>query len=187
MRISFSMRIQSAATRKALGSALMVSAASLASAQATEAARLWGPQTWIGLGMSGYFLDYGDRKVGGLSGTADVELFHGIGSEGEARWLELHQHQGAHPETYLAGGRYHWNAGLLQPYAKALVGVGYFSFPNHGGTGGYFVAVPGGEVDFRVSSRWALRADGEVQSWPRFPDGVMKSVGLTLGIRRRIF
>jgi len=50
------------------------------------------------------------------------------------------------------------------------------------------VVAPGGGVDYRLNNRIRLRlADLEYQYWPQFTYGAMTSVGVSTGIRVRIF
>jgi hypothetical protein len=124
----------------------------------------------------------------GITGFADLDTRRRLGIEGEARWLVFHQTADVHATTYLIGPRYHVNMGRFQPYAKALVGIGQFNFPYNYARGNYLVVAPGGGVDYRLSRRIYLRlADVEYQYWPQFDFGAMTSVGVSSGIRVRIF
>ena len=159
-----------------------------ACAQAVESGDAPHYLVWGGAGASGYTLQYGDRKNLGITGWVDADTVHRFGVEAEGRWLEYHQIANVHVETYLGGGRYHFDVGRFQPYAKGLVGVGEFTFPYNYATGGYLVIAPGAGLDYRLSHRWSVRAvDFEYQYWPQFTYGAMTSVGITTGLRYRIF
>lgn len=164
----------------------MLGTAQYASAQAAEAANEGHAFLAVGGGASGYEVQYGSRKLLGLTAWVDADTIRHFGFEGEGRWLEYHQRANVHAETYLGGVRYHFNVGRTQPYVKGLAGIGLFNFPYNFATGRYFVIAPGGGVDYRLSRRWSARADFEYQYWPQFTFGSMSSVGATVGMRFRI-
>jgi hypothetical protein len=155
--------------------------------QSVESANAGGVSVWIGAGASGYYLQYGGVKNLGLTGFVDADSIRRWGIEGEGRWLDYHQTANIHAETYLAGPRYHFNVGRLQPYVKGLAGVGKFNFPYNYAYGSYFVIAPGAGMDYRLTRRVSVRADFEYQYWPQFTFGPMSSSGVTTGIRYRIF
>lgn len=155
--------------------------------QSAESATAGGVALWAGVGASGYYLQYGSIKELGITGFVDADSVRHFGVEGEGRALEFHQTANVHVETYLGGPRYHFNFGRLQPYAKGLVGVGYFNFPYNYAKGSYLVVGPGIGTDYRLSRRWSARVDFEYQYWPQFTYGAMSSAGVSTGIRYRIF
>jgi hypothetical protein len=137
---------------------------------------------------SGYYVQFGARKLLGISAFADGDKGGHIGIEAEARWLVFHEKQDVHTATYSIGPRYHVNLGKLQPYAKGLIGVAEFSYPFNYARGNYLVATGGGGADFRISRRICLRlADVEYQYWPGFIPGAIYSVGVSSGVRVRVF
>jgi hypothetical protein len=137
---------------------------------------------------SGYYLQYGERKLLGIAGFVDADTKRRTGIEAEARWLIYHQTANVNTATYAIGPRYHLDCGRFQPYAKGLVGIGQFNFPYHLAHGNYLVIAPGGGVDFYVSRRIRLRAvDFEYQLWPQFTFGFLSSYGVSTGIRVKIF
>ena len=139
----------------------------------------------MGLGNT---LQYGQRKMLGVAGFVDADTKHGIGIEEEGRWLEFHQTANVHAETYSIGGRYHFNLGRFQPYAKGLVGFGDFTFPYNSAHGRSLVITAGGGVDIRWTHRIYVRvADFEFQDWPQFTSGNMTSLGMSAGLGVRIF
>ena len=141
-----------------------------------------------GAAVSGYSLQYGDRRLLGVSAFIDADTRRPIGLEAEGRWLEFHQSALVHAETYTLGPRWRFSMGRFQPYAKALVGLGVFHYPYGYGTDRDLVIAPGGGVDFRVTRRVRLRlADVEYQYWPQFHFGALSSFGVNSGIRIRIF
>jgi hypothetical protein len=159
-----------------------------ASAQVVPAGDGGGLSIFAGGTASGFALQYGERKMLGVSAVVDVDSVRPIGLEGEARWLTFHQTANVHATTWLAGPRYHRTMGKFQVYAKGLVGVGEFNFPYNYAYGRYLVIAPGGGVDFTVSRRFRLRlADAEYQFWPQFTFGSMASYGISAGVRVRVF
>jgi len=137
---------------------------------------------------SGYYLQYGQRKMDGFTAFVDADTKRRFGIEAEGRWLEFHQTANVHVETFSAGGRYHFDVGRFAPYAKGLVGFGDFNFPYNYAYGRYLVVTAGGGLDFRWTRRVTVRAvDFEYQDWPNFTFGNMNSYGLNAGLRVRIF
>ena len=157
------------------------------SAQVVPAATGGGFTVSAGATGSGFVLQYGERKMLGVSGFVDADTRRGIGVEAEGRWLEFHQIADVHAETYSIGPRYHMNFGRFQPYAKGLVGFGDFNFPYNLAHGSYLVITPGAGVDYRLSRRLHWRADFEYQLWPQVTFGSMSAYGVSTGIRVRIF
>ena len=154
-----------------------------APAQSRESATAGRTFLWVGGGASAYYLQYGAVKNYGITAYVDGDSVRRFGFEAEGRWLDYHQTNSIHAETYLAGPRYHFNTRRLQPYVKGLAGLGKFNFTNDYAKGSYFVAAAGGGADYRLSSRWGARADFEYQYWPQFTFGSMSSGGVTLGLR----
>jgi hypothetical protein len=151
--------------------------------QVAESANAGGYSIWVGGGVSGYYLQYGGQKNLGITGYVDADSVRRLGIEAEGRWLDFHQTNNIHAETYLAGLRYHFNAGRFQPYAKGLAGLGTFNFTYNYAHGRYFVIAPGGGLDYRVNRRLSARADFEYQYWPQFTFGPMSSAGVSIGVR----
>lgn len=174
-------KIHAMAVMAAFG-ALLFGMVQQVSAQAAEAADAGHAFLSVGGGASGYEVQYGSRKLLGMTAWVDADTIRHFGIEGEGRWLEYHQQANVHVETYLVGARYHFNVGRTQPYVKALGGLGYFNFPYNYASGRYFVVAPGGGIDYRLSKRWSARADFEYQYWPQFTFGAMSSAGGTIGL-----
>lgn len=151
--------------------------------QVAESANIGGYSIWVGTGVSGYYLGYGSVKNLGITAYVDTDSIRRLGLEGEGRWLQLHQTNDIHADTYLGGPRYHFNLGRYQPYVKGLAGVGLFNFTYNYAHGSYFVIAPGGGIDYRLAPRWSVRVDGEYQYWPQFTFGPMSSGGVTVGVR----
>lgn len=162
---------------------LAVAAGRNAAAQSRESATAGRLFLWVGGGASGYYIQYGAVKNLGITAYVDADSVRRFGIEAEGRWLDWHQNNDIHAETYLAGPRYHFNVGRIQPYVKGLAGLGRFNFTNNYAYGRYFVVAGGGGMDYRLSPRWSARADFEYQYWPQFTFGAMSSGGVTVGVR----
>ncbi len=159
-----------------------------AGAQSAESANVTRPSLWAGATVSDYYVQYGERKMLGIAGLVDADSAHHIGLEAEGRWLEFRQTANVHLETYTIGPRFHVDIGKFRPYVKGLVGVGNFHFPYDYAHGNYLMVAGGGGVDYALSHRWNIRlADVEYQDWPQFTFGAMSSVGISSGVRYRIF
>jgi hypothetical protein len=142
---------------------------------------------------SGYEVQYGEQKLLGIAGVADLDTRRRFGVEAEGRWLMFHSTTQTQATTYLAGPRYHFSRGKFQYYAKGLVGVGHFTFPYNYAQGNYLVIAPGGGVDYRWKRKISLRlADVEYQIWPQFTYNgntyeSMNSYGVSVGVLYHIF
>ena len=158
-----------------------------ASGQSRESGTEDHPSLWVGGGASLYSVQYGHQKLVGLTALFDADSARGFGIEGEGQWLEFHNFANVHSESYLIGPRYHFGMNRVQPYVKGMVGFGKFNFPYNYASGTYFVVAAGGGVDYRLSYRWSVRVDAEYQNWPQFTFGSMNSLGISSGIRYKIF
>jgi hypothetical protein len=160
----------------------------LSSAQVQPAGDKGGLIVSAGGMGSGYYLQYGQRKMAGIAAFVDADSKRRFGIEAEGRWLEYHQTENVHAETFSVGGRYHFDMGRFSPYAKGLVGFGDFNFPYNYASGRYLVVTAGGGLDFHWKQRITVRAvDFEYQDWPNFTFGNMNSFGVNAGLRVRIF
>jgi hypothetical protein len=162
---------------------LATAAGRCAFGQVAETANIGGHALWVGTGISGYQLGFGNVQNLGVTAYVDADSTRNFGLEGEGRWLQLHQTNDVHADTYLGGPRYRFNFGRYQPYIKGLAGVGLFNFTYNYAHGSYFVVAPGAGIDYRLSPRWNVRVDGEYQYWPQFTFGAMSSAGVTVGVR----
>ena len=160
----------------------------LAGAQVTYPGDKGGLAVSAGATGSGYYVQYGERKMAGITGFVDADTRRRLGIEAEGKWVEFRQSSNVHVETYSIGARYHFTFGRLQPYAKGLIGFGDFNFPYNLATGRFLVVTAGGGLDYRLSRRIQIRAvDCEYQSWPQFTFGNMSTLSANVGVRVRIF
>lgn len=175
--------------RTALGLlALWLCGAVAVGAQTVASATVDGPLLSVGGTASAFLLQYGERKMLGASAFVDADTRRHFGLEAEARWLIFNQTANVHDSTYSIGPRYFRQVGRFEPFAKGLVGIGEFNFPYNYAHGSYLVITPGAGTDFRINHRIRLRlVDFEYQYWPQFTYGPLSSVGISSGIRFRIF
>lgn len=164
--------------------ALVAMLPSRAAAQVTYHGDQGGYSLSAGAAGTGYYLQYGERKMVGITGFVDADGRRKLGIEAEGKWIEFRQSADVHVETYSIGARYHYNFNRFQPYAKGLIGFGNFNFPYNLATGRYLVITGGAGVDYRISRRIQLRlADVEYQNWPQFDFGNMSSMSANVGVR----
>lgn len=156
---------------------------SSALAQAAPTAIGPGSSVRLGYGISGYHVEYGQRRLGGAQGWVDANPLWWVGLELEARRLRYSQDLGTHADTYLAGPRISLLPAPVEPYVKLLAGSGRFTFPYNYAFGNYLVVAAGGGVDFHIGNRLQLRIiDIEYQRWPKFTFGSMPSYGISAGL-----
>jgi hypothetical protein len=177
----FSLRLSAAFAVAFIALAL----AGAARAQVAPSASSVGFGLSVGVTGSGMYVQYGERKMVGITPFFDFDTRHHIGIEGEAHFVQFRQTENLHFTTYSAGVRYHVNFNHFQPYAKGLIGEGYFNFPYNYATGHYMVVTAGGGLDYRLGrSRIQFRlADAEWQYWPQFTYGSLTTLGISSGVR----
>ena len=168
--------------------ALAAGLASLAQAQADPSGDQGGLGIFAGATGTGSYVQYGERKMFGVTGFVDADGRKRLGIEAEGQWVEFHQSSDVHIETYSIGARYHFIEGRFQPYVKGLAGFGDFNFPYNLATGRFLVVTGGGGLDIRLSRRIYIRAvDFEYQTWPQFTFGTMTTLNASAGVRVRVF
>ena len=168
--------------------ALAFCLAGMAQAQAVPAGDMGGLAIWAGASGSGYYVQYGERKMVGVTAFVDADTRRRLGIEAEGQWVEFRQSADVHIETYSIGARYHFNVGRFQPYVKGLAGFGDFNFPYNLATGRFLVATAGGGIDYKLSRKVEIRAvDCEYQNWPKFTFGNMTTLSVSVGLRMRVF
>jgi Outer membrane protein beta-barrel domain len=168
--------------------ALAAGLASLAQAQAASSGDQGGVGIFAGATGTGSYVQYGERKMLGVTGFVDADGRRRLGLEAEGQWVEFHQSSDVHIETYSIGVRYHFGKARFQPYVKGLVGFGDFNFPYKLATGRFLVVTGGGGLDIRLSRRIYIRAvDFEYQTWPQFTFGAMTTLNASAGLRVRVF
>jgi hypothetical protein len=178
--------------RNALFMAVLLGAAfglaRTASAQVVYTGDQGGYSLSVGATASGYFVQYGQQKLGGVGAVVDLDTRRRIGIEAEGHWLLFNSPDQTQVKTWLGGARYHFSRGKFQFYGKGLVGVGQFTFPYNYAQGNYLVIAPCAGVDYRWKRKISFRvADVEYQMWPQFTFGSMGSFGVNVGVQYHIF
>jgi hypothetical protein len=141
-----------------------------------------------GATATGDYVQYGERRMLGITGFVDADTRRHLGIEAEGRWEEYYQTANVHLETYSAGARYHLTLRRFQPYVKGLIGFGDFNFPYNLATGRYLVTTAGAGLDIRLGQRFQIRAaDVEYQYWPQFTFGSMTTMSASVGLRIHVF
>jgi opacity protein-like surface antigen len=189
MKIGNKSNSELAPARRASFMALLLAAliAPTAHAQVVPAGDQGGVIISAGAMGSGAMLQYGDRKMLGITGFVVVDTRRRLGLEAEGRWLEFNQTENVHAETFSAGARYHYDVNNFQPYAKGLIGFANFNFPYNLATGKYLAITAGGGVEYKLSEKLHIRiADFEYQTWPQFTYGNFNTISVSTGIRVRI-
>lgn len=175
--------------------AVGVCAATGAMGQTAPAALLRPFSLTAGVEASAFEPDYViNNKLGGIGAYVDLNLWHGLGIEGEARWLRFNQYYDIHQDNYLIGPRlkvlHVWRA---QPYVKGLIGfsnmdLGPDYYTGKDDTGRFTTYALGGGVDIKVTRRWSVRAiDFEYQKYPYFGNSTISPYGASVGIGYKIF
>lgn len=109
----------------------------------------------------------------GPTGVFDFNWRRKYGLEGEARWLHWHGQGGMVESNYFIGPHYRvFEHRRFTGWAKVELGGAWITTPYYPAAGSlkgsYFVYAPGGTVDYRLTSRLAIRGDYEWQIWPSF-------------------
>jgi Outer membrane protein beta-barrel domain len=173
--------------RQFLASLMLISSASLiAHAQASATAeRLAVVQ--VGAGLTIVQPDYNSAIIKGYSIYGDFDFTSHIGVEGDIHIATVITPNDIGESSYLVGPRYVFNRGRFHPYAKALLGVGVFTFepvypdsPTVSST--HKIYAFGGGLDVSVKRRLNVRAfDLEYQQWPGFGPNGLTPLVITIG------
>jgi opacity protein-like surface antigen len=142
----------------------------------------------------------------GVGGYGDLNLWRGVGIEGEARTIQFNEQYNVRQDILSGGLRYAYVKPALFghqliPYGKGLVGLGSADFPR--GTykeaslrqhDTFTVMTLGGGVDYALTHRVFIRAEYEYQFWfdygrgqllPGF--GTANPHGFSIGAAYRFF
>ena len=166
-------------------------------AQTVPAAYSGAKSLWVGAEFSDIRASFpyqSSQRLEGVGVFADFKLTGRIGLEGDARFLRFGGFEGSTESSYLAGPKgYFFTRGRFQPYGKLLVGVGKIHYPFEIGDASYFAMAPGVGAGYRLSRRWALRAEYEYQIWhnsPGYanePNHELTPNGFHVGVAFRVF
>jgi len=174
-------------------SLLVTGAPREAPAQAVPAGDQESLTIYAGATASGQYLQYGERKMLGITGFLDANTRNHLGYTVEGSWIAFHQKQNLHTSTLAGGLRYRLSEGKLEPYVKILTGIGEYNAPYNLATGSFLVITGGAGLDYNLSHRIRLRvADLEYTYWPQFTPATgetlpMSTMTVSTGIKIRIF
>jgi hypothetical protein len=132
---------------------------------------------------------WGSSTLGGIGAVVDVNLTPWLGIESEARWLRFHQTYDVHEDNYLIGARYRpLRYGRHSLWVKGLFGAGELNFPHSYAHGGYTDIVFGGHYEYRMTKHVILRPiDVEYQMWPYLLGGTINPLGISFGVKYRVY
>ncbi len=146
--------------------------------QVASSAKGGNSTVWVGGQVSSFNPDYGNEDIAGVGVFADYNITPKLGIEGQLRWLHWHNANDGQEtqDDYLGGVKYRllrWNRFSLN--GKFLLGGVWITYPYFTdtkismGSGSYFAYAPGGDVEYRASKRWAVRAGYQYQILPSAP------------------
>jgi opacity protein-like surface antigen len=168
-----------------------------ARAQVEPSAYRGSDTLWVGADaayVNASFPYQSGQHLAGVGGFADFNINVRLAIEASAHFLEFGGFESETESSYLAGPRYRFGRyGRFQPYAQGLFGVGKIHYPFSIGDAHYFDIAPGAGVNYRLSSRWQVRAEYEYQLWmnsPGYanePDHQLRPNGVHIGIAFRPF
>jgi len=112
----------------------------------------------------------------GMSVWVDGNLTPLLGLEAVGHFGVLISPSDYGENSFFVGPRIGIRRGRVQPYAKAMIGRGFFVHdqPNHTSTTSYLAYAFGAGVDYRISPSFNFRVvDADFQTWPNFkPNGL---------------
>lgn len=168
-----------------------------AQGQSVPSAYGHGDSLWAGVeysNISASFPYQSGQRIEGVGVFADFHVKARLGFEGNARYLNFGGFEGSKESSYLAGPKVFFLASRrLWPYGKLMVGEGKIHYPFAIGNASYLALAPGAGAEYRVSSRWMVRAEYEYQTWTDSPGYAnephhhLAPNGFHLGIAYRIF
>lgn len=173
--------------RQFLASLIFASSASIAlHAQASPTAeRATGIQ--VGAGLTIVQPDYNPATIKGYSIYGSFDFTRHIGVEGDIHIANVITPNDIGERSYLLGPRYIFHRGRLHPYAKALLGLGVFTFEpvyvtSSSSSSTHRMYALGGGLDITVKRRLNVRAiDLEYQRWPGFGANGLTPIAITVG------
>ena len=140
----------------------------------------------------------------GIGAYADANVWRSLGIEAEGRTIQFNEVDNVRQDTISGGLRYVFHRGrfgghALEPYLKALGGVGSGDFPP--GTyknsprrhDTFSVITVGGGLDIPLSHRFSVRGEYEYETWLDYGRGHKGGVGqanpngVSLGMGYRFF
>jgi hypothetical protein len=141
----------------------------------------------VGVGLSAFQPDYNSGTIKGYSIYGTFDFTSHIGLEGDIHIVNVITPGDIAQNSYILGPRFAMDRGRLHPYAKALAGIGVFTFQpvyvtSSSSSSSHKMYAFGGGLDVRVKRHWNVRAiDFEYQRWPGFSANGITPLGVTVG------
>lgn len=141
----------------------------------------------VGAGLSAFQPDYNPGTIKGYSIYGTFDFTSHLGIEGDIHIVNVITPGDIAENSYLVGPRFVMARGRFHPYAKALAGIGVFTFQpvyvtESSSSSSHKMYSLGGGLDFRVKRHWNVRAiDFEYQRWPGFGANGITPLGITVG------
>jgi hypothetical protein len=140
----------------------------------------------VGGGLTFIRPDYEPNTIVGFSFYGDYDFVPHFGIEGSIHLGNMVTPSGISQSTYFGGPRFVYNKGRFHPYAKALLGLGVFTFQGTNGhpseSSTHKAYAFGGGLDYVVNRRLNVRAfDMEYQRWPGFSVHGLTPIAFTAG------
>lgn len=141
----------------------------------------------VGAGLSIFQPDYNPGTIKGYSVYGTFDITSHIGIEGDVHIVNVITPGDIAENTYLLGPRFTMSRGRLHPYAKALAGVGVFTFQpvyvtSSSSSSTHKMYAFGGGLDIKVKRHLNIRAiDFEYQRWPGVDANGITPFGITIG------
>lgn len=168
-----------------------------ARAQVEPSAYRGSDTLWVGADfayVNASFPYQSGQRLAGVGAYADFNFNTRLAVEASAHFVDFGGFESETESSYLVGPRYRFGRhGRFQPYAQGLFGVGNIHYPFSIGNAHYFDIAPGAGANYRLNSRWQVRAEYEYQIWmnsPGYanePDHQLQPNGLHIGIAFRPF
>jgi hypothetical protein len=177
--------------REFLASLIFASSASVALHAQADATAERLAVVQLGAGLSIVQPDYETSSIKGYSFYGDFDFTPHIGIEGDIHIATVITPTDIGESTYLLGPRYVFHHGRFHPYAKALLGLGVFTFEpvyvnSTSSSSTHKIYAFGGGLDITVKRRLNVRAfDLEYQGWPGFTANGLTPLAYTAGAAYR--
>ena len=145
----------------------------------------------VGAGLSLVQPDYNPASIKGYSIYGDFDFTPHFGIEGDIHKATVITPDDIGESSYLLGPRYVFHHGRFHPYAKALLGLGVFTFEpvyvnSSSSSSTHKMYALGGGLDITVRRRLNVRAiDMEYQRWPGFGASGLTPIAFTVGAAYR--
>jgi hypothetical protein len=141
----------------------------------------------VGAGINIVQPDYNPSTIVGYSIYGSFDFTRHVGIEGNIHVANVITPSDIGERSYLLGPRYVFHRGRFHPYAKALLGLGVFTFEpvyvnSSSSSSTHRMYAFGGGLDVMLRRRLNIRAiDMEYQQWPGFGSNGLTPISFTAG------